>query len=97
MKNTTKIVIKIGDQPDLVTLTGRQAWCVDRLVTAGESGITSIESPGARVAHFVFLLRKEQGLSIETEREQHTGPYPGGHGRYRLRTPVKIIAREVKP
>jgi hypothetical protein len=44
----------------------------------------------------VFLLRKELGVVIETERERHTGPYPGGHGRYRLRTPIEVVGREVK-
>jgi hypothetical protein len=41
----------------------------------------------------VFKLRKA-GLVISTDREMHSGPYPGNHGRYRLETPVAVVSED---
>ena len=72
---------------------GREAWTLRHLVTAGPTGITTLEQPAPRWSHYVFKLRKA-GLVITTDREPHGGSYPGSHGRYRLTTPVTIVAED---
>ncbi len=66
---------------------GRTRWALDRLITAGRRGITSMDNPAPRLAAYVFLLR-EIGLDIETITEPHAGDYPGHHARYVLRSSV---------
>lgn len=73
------------------TFTGRQAWMLRRLIDAGSTGITLLETPGPRCSHYIYMLRKA-GLSISTTSEPHAGAFPGMHGRYRLETPVAVVA-----
>ncbi|MGJ8609502.1 MAG: winged helix domain-containing protein [Octadecabacter sp.] len=40
-----------------------------------------------RLAAYIHSLR-EMGFTIDTELEQHDGPYAGHHARYRLRSIV---------
>ncbi len=80
---------------DMLTLPGRAAWALGRLLEAGEAGCTPIDQPAPRWSHYVFKLRKA-GLVISTDRESHSGPYPGNHGRYRLETPVTIVSEDAK-
>jgi hypothetical protein len=72
---------------------GRTAWALLELVAAGESGCTPIDHPGPRWSAYVFNLKREQGLAIQTITEAHRGPFAGTHARYVLRTPVAIISR----
>jgi hypothetical protein len=72
---------------------GRDAWTLDKLLDAGERGVTTIDHPAPRWSHYVFRLRKS-GLTIETATEKHRGDFPGTHGRYILRTPLKVIGRQ---
>jgi hypothetical protein len=40
---------------------------------------------------WICLRLRKRGLVIETVDERHTGPYPGAHGRYILRTPLTVL------
>ena len=71
---------------------GQEARTLRALIESGERGITSLEIStwALRVSHYVFKLRRA-GLVIETQREPHDGPVPGKHGRYFLRSRVRIV------
>ena len=74
-----------------LALYGREAWCLNELVRAGAQGITSLAYPGARLSHYVFCLRRH-GLAIDTANEANTGAFSGTHGRYTLRSGVRIVS-----
>jgi hypothetical protein len=59
-------------------------------VKAGTSGCTPIDNPAPRWSAYVFNLKREHNLSIETRHEPHRGDFPGTHGRYVLLSPVEI-------
>ncbi len=69
---TERLRIKARILPDgsPKTVVGRDAWMLQNLMCAGEIGCTSIDHPGARVAHYVFKLRGF-GFLIETVEEKH--------------------------
>lgn len=73
-----------------ITVTGRR-YCqtLHALVDAGPRGVTALEmsSWALRLGHYIFILRRTHGLSIETLREDHDG---GTHARYRLISDVRI-------
>jgi len=73
-----------------LTFIGREAWTLRRLLEAGAVGVTTIDHPAPRWSHYIFKLRRA-GLTISTEYESHSGPFPGTHGRYRLETPVTVV------
>ena len=75
-----------------LTFTGREAWTLQRLIDAGSRGVTTIDHPAPRWSHYIFKLRRA-GLTITTEYEPHRGSFPGTHGRYRLETPVVVVAK----
>ena len=78
----------------LVGTSGRFAMMLRALVTAGEEGVTSLtlaQSWAVRTSHYVFRLRRDHGLLIETRMEPHGGPYSGNHARYILRDRVRIL------
>lgn len=79
-------------EPDggVVTVVGRNAWALRQLLDAGERGCTPIQNPAPRWSHYVFKLRKA-GLVVETIDEGHGGPYAGIHGRYVLRSSVRVL------
>jgi hypothetical protein len=78
-----------------VRISGRPAWMLDRLLKAGERGLTTAElAPGLRVSDFIFKLRKHHGIAVSSERETHAGDFPGSHSIYRLSEPVEVIATE---
>ncbi|PLX37070.1 MAG: hypothetical protein C0606_11175 [Hyphomicrobiales bacterium] len=86
-----KITVRTKADPSRsVTVNGRLAWTLHHLIDAGAQGITPIERPAPRWSEYVHQLRK-CGLEIETIREKHSGPFPGNHGRYVLRTPVEVV------
>lgn len=72
---------------------GRDAQTLVELVKAGAKGITSQDVGGwaVRLSHYVFKLRTVYGLTIETVEEKHGGAYPGKHGRYFLRSLVRLL------
>jgi hypothetical protein len=73
------------------TATGQVAKALSALVAAGTRGVTALEvnSWAYRLGAYVHSLRHDCGLAIETVREPHEG---GWHGRYVLRSPVKLDA-----
>lgn len=77
-----------GSDPFTIEAKGRDAWALDRLISAGRKGCTPIEQPAPRWSGYVHRLR-EQGVPIETIWEKHGGTYPGKHGRYVLRADVQ--------
>jgi hypothetical protein len=79
-----------GEHAREITLVGRFAWCLEELNKAGPRGCTPIERPAPRWSHYVYRLRKDWGLAIETIHEAHGGPYSGHHARYVLHTPVVL-------
>jgi hypothetical protein len=84
-----KFRIGEGGETRIVTLAGRFAWCLEKLVTAGERGITALDEIGPRLPHYVFVLRCLHGLTIKTREEKHGGRFSGWHGR--LHTKARII------
>ncbi len=83
-----------GTERDL-GLKGQYARTMRALIEAGAKGITALDVSGTwalRLSHYVFVLRREHGLSITTDWEPHDGASgPGRHGRYRLHTPAQLI------
>ena len=75
----------------VASFVGREAWCLRHLIGAGRKGLTTLDHPAPRWSHYVYKLRKA-GLTISTDVELHGGSYPGHHGRYRLETPVSVVA-----
>jgi hypothetical protein len=71
------------------TATGQVAKALAALVAAGTRGVTALEvnSWAYRLGAYVHTLRHDCGITIETVREPHEG---GWHGRYVLRSPVKL-------
>ena len=78
-----------------VTVVGRDADTLERLVEAGERGLTPIEYPAPRWSHYVFKLRG-LGFIIETVDEPHGGAFPGHHARYVLRSQVEILRDDME-
>ncbi|WAX93630.1 hypothetical protein N7E70_018310 [Aminobacter sp. NyZ550] len=75
-----------------IVVSGRAGWALNELVKAGPAGCSAADfTAGLRLAHFVYLLRHEYELVIETEHEAHGGQFPGSHAVYRLKSPVRIL------
>lgn len=83
------------DQPT-VTVNGRDAWALQKLVDAGSKGCTPIDHPGPRWSGYVFNLRRA-GIHIETVHEPHQGQFPGTHARYVLLSRVKLEVLHGEP
>lgn len=95
MRGAASLSIKArvgGPDGRIVTVTGRMAWALGELVTAGELGITSFTNPAPRLSHYIFRLRGE-GITIETVDEPHDGAFAGSHGRYILRSHITVLER----
>jgi hypothetical protein len=92
--------VRVGADGDLIstrelTLKGRFAWAASELHKAGTRGCTPIERPAPRWSHYVWRLRHDWGLDIETITEGHAGPYAGHHARYVLRSSVEILEEAI--
>ncbi len=88
--NIVELHVRRTDTDETLKLKGREAWTLSCLVEAGERGLTPLDRPAPRWSGYVYALRK-RGLAIETVDERHSGPYPGAHGRYILRTPLTVL------
>lgn len=86
------IIVELNDGSRKI-FKGRDAWCLAELIDGGLIGVTPIERPAPRWAHYVFKLRRA-GLNVETIDETHGGAYSGTHARYLLRTPLRVIEIE---
>ena len=82
---------QIGDADTTVTVKGRQAWALKELIAAGAAGCTPITHPGPRWSDYIFKLKRDHGLDIETVYEAHGGAYAGHHARYVLRSAVTVL------
>ena len=70
------------------TFKGREAWALRILMEKGARGVTVAElPPGVRWSHYIMKLRRG-GVLVAMDREGHSGPFAGQHGRYRLAAPV---------
>ncbi len=91
---TVKAAKNSPDEREEFITTGQTARALVALHDAGTKGVTALEvsSWAYRFGAYVFDLRHDHGLNIETLREDHSGPAgPGWHGRYVLHTPVEIL------
>jgi hypothetical protein len=85
-----KIKVALGGRE--LTFEGREADTLKRLIARGEAGLTSIENHGPRISHYVMKIRRA-GIAVEMIREPHDGGFPGKHGRYFLRSPLRVLER----
>ena len=90
-RSSLELLVQVGSGP-VLRVRGREAWALQKLIDAEYSGCTPIEQPGPRWSGYVYDLRK-LGFDIETVREPHGGPFPGGHARYLLRSSVTVLDR----
>lgn len=89
-----KIRARVLPDGRTMTIVGRDAWALERLLQAGERGCTPIDQPAPRWSHYVFKLRTKYRLAVETINEAHGGTYAGSHARYVLRSDVEILPAE---
>lgn len=74
-----------------INLVGRFTQTLGELVRSRGKGITALDLGGTvRLSHYVWVLRKNYDLDIETANERHGGSYSGTHGRYFLRSNVTL-------
>lgn len=88
--DVVELLVQRLDTGEMLRLKGREAWTLSSLVETGERGVIPLERPAPRWSAYVHTLRK-RGLVIDTIDEQHAGPYPGAHGRYILRTRLRVL------
>jgi hypothetical protein len=94
MTKASRLIITAQVSPDGLPFKvhGRDAWALLELVKAGPKGCTPIENPGPRWSGYVFNLKRDLGLAIETIHESHGGLFSGTHARYVLRSAVTILS-----
>lgn len=92
MNNKPILIVQLPGG-EILAYSGRLAWALQVLIAVGEKGCTPIDTPGPRWSAYVHELRKD-GLDIETINEPHSGPFPGHHARYILRTTLTIINKK---
>ena len=79
------------DRVHSISLTGRPAWLLFRLIDAGSAGLTASDLPsGLRVSGYVHRLRRS-GIDVNTTYEANTNEFGGSHGRYALASIVNSI------
>jgi hypothetical protein len=88
--DVVELLIQRLDTGEILRLRGREAWTLSCLLETGATGVIPLERPAPRWSAYVHSLRK-RGLVIDTIDEPHTGPYSGTHGRYILRTPLRVL------
>ena len=89
---TEFIITKLDGSTVSIWLKGRNEWALRNLIDAGAAGCTPITHVGPRWSAYIFNLRKEYGLDIETKHETHSGQFPGTHARYVLHSDAKEAA-----
>ena len=88
--DVVELLVQRLDTSEMLHLKGREAWTLSSLMETGLTGVIPLERPAPRWSAYVHSLRK-RGLVIDTIDEQHAGPYSGTHGRYVLRTTLKVV------
>ncbi|MBM1171228.1 winged helix domain-containing protein [Microvirga arabica] len=89
-KDVVELLVQRLDTGEILRVKGREAWTLSCLLEAGQSGVIPLERPAPRWSAYVHSLRK-RGLTIDTIDKPHAGPYSGTHGRYVLRTTLKVL------
>lgn len=89
-EDVISISVTVGDDPTVRTFTGRQAQTLHLLEKSGKAGLSSFESPGVRLSHYVHQLRRA-GVDVACHDEKHDGPLRGVHGRYELACSVQVV------
>lgn len=90
------VTARILPNGETFAVKGRDAWAMLELVKAGHHGCTPIDNPGPRWSGYVFNLKRNFDLAIETVHEPHGGTFAGTHARYVLHSAVEILS-EVEP
>lgn len=81
-KPPTFFEMGIDGEKSVIAITERRViWAAQRLIEAGNLGVTSYTRPAPRWSAYVHRLRHEHG-----------GDYPGSHGRYFLRCSLTQIS-----
>ena len=82
----------VGGHVSLFNLRGRYSQALQALIEAGDKDVTAAEvsSWALRLSHYVHILRRDHNLDIEMQLERHGPPYEGQHGRYFLRSNVRL-------
>jgi hypothetical protein len=85
-----KLLVEAEGPDGSFVVTGQTAKALLALMEAGEAGRTSLEvtSWAFRFGAYVWTLRHQYKLVIETQREVHEG---GWHARYVLASSVKAL------
>lgn len=89
-RDKRKVIVEItneGKASKTIIATGRALWALEQL---SKGPCTPITRPAPRWSDYVFRLRNE-GVEIETEHEAHSGPYPGTHAKYHLRSKIRFM------
>ena len=91
MREIKRYVVAEPGGSKTIALTGRFSQTLDALIAAGDRGITALDIAhwAVRLSHYIYILRKKHGLTIEMLEEEHGGEFPGRHGRYTLKTPCQ--------
>jgi hypothetical protein len=90
LNDVVELLVQRLDTGEILRLRGREAWTLACLTEVRERGIIPLERPAPRWSAYVHSLRK-RGLVIDTIDEPHAGPYSGTHGRYVLRTQLRVL------
>ena len=88
--DVVELLVQRLDTGEMLRLKGREAWTLSCLLETVRERRHSLERPAPRWSAYVHSLRK-RGLVIDTIDEPHAGPYSGTHGRYILRTPLRVL------
>ncbi|MBM6580988.1 hypothetical protein ILT44_12410 [Microvirga sp. BT689] len=88
--DVVELLVQRLDTGEILRVKGREAWTLSCLLETGHGGVIPLERPAPRWSAYVHSLRK-RGLVIDTIDEPHAGPYSGTHGRYILRTPLRVL------
>jgi hypothetical protein len=93
---TVQARIRDADGQRIIEVRGQVAKALLALVAAGSRGCTALEVAAwaYRFAAYCHELRRDYGLAIRTDREDHNG---GWHGRHVLETPVEILLVDGEP
>ncbi|MBP0115314.1 MULTISPECIES: winged helix domain-containing protein [Bradyrhizobium] len=75
---------------DIVTIRGRAAWALLKLIESGEGGCSYVDCPAPHWGGYIHKLRK-LGIRIDTTREAHGRPFAGRHARYFLRGRILLV------
>lgn len=71
-----------------ISVMGRFRWALEQMIAAGDAGCTPLHSPAPRWSHYIWRLRHDYGVPIESIEKRHGGQFPGRHVAYKLRCKV---------